>query len=113
MGITPKLVTVTVTTAGTRVQVTSDTSIRPSAVYFEALSSNTGQIYIGDVTVSSTVYMARLTIPSTASAPSWQIVSPSSDHRSGGTGIQLSNLYVDSSVNGEKVQVTYVYNVGA
>ena len=112
MGITPKLVTLTVTTAGTRVQVTSDTEIRPHAVYFETLSTNTGQIYIGDVTVSSTVYMARLTIPSAASAPSWQISSPAGAGHAGGTGIQLSNMYVDSSVSGEKVQVTYVYNVG-
>lgn len=112
MAITPKQVTVTVTTAGTRVQVTTDTAIRPHAVYFEALSSNTGQIYIGDVLVSSTVYMARLTIPSTTSAPSWQISSPAGAGHAGGTGIQLSNMYIDSSVNGEKVQVTYVYNTG-
>lgn len=112
MAITPVLVTKTVTTAGTRVQVTADTDIKPVAVYFEALASNTGQIYIGGSNVSSSVYMARLTIPSTTSAPSWTLSSPNPGGRIGSTGIQLSDLYVDSSVNGDKVQVTYLYATG-
>ncbi len=112
MGVTPKLITKTVTTAGTRVQVTTNTAIKPVAVYFEALASNTGQIYIGDVTVSSTVYMARLTIPSTTSAPSWGISAAPAGVRVGGTGLQLSDFYVDCSVSGEKVQITYVYDIG-
>lgn len=111
MAVTPVLITVTVTTAGTQVQVTTDTDIKPIAVYFEALSSNTGQIYIGDSNVSSTAYFARLPIPSTSSAPSWSLTGASGG-RAGSTGIQLSNIWVDSSVNGEKVQVTYLYETG-
>ena len=108
MAITPVLITKTVTTAGTQVQVTTNTAIKPISVYFEADSANTGQIYIGLSDVSSTSYFARLTIPSTTSAPGWSI-SGTSGHRIGGTGIQLSNFWVDSSVNGEKVHITYVY----
>lgn len=112
MAVTPVLITKTVTTAGTRVQVTSDTDIKPSAVYFEALGSNTGQIYIGNSVVSSTVYFARLPIPSTSSAPSWSIGTVDGAGRAGGTELQLSNFWIDSSVNGEGVQITYVYEIG-
>ncbi len=111
MAITPTLVTVTVTTAGTRVRVTTDATIKPSAVYFEALGTNTGYIYIGGVLVSSTVYFARLTIPSASNQPAWSIKAPEVG-RIGGAGIQLSDFYIDSSVNGEKVQVTYMFNSG-
>lgn len=111
MAVTPVLLVKTVTTAGTQVQVTTDTDIKPIAVYFEALASNTGVIYIGDADVSSTNYMAKLGIPSTTSSPSWTI-SGVSGGRINKTGIQLSNLWVDSSVNGEKVCITYVYEVG-
>lgn len=112
MAVTPVLITKTVTTAGTAVQVTTDTGIKPSAVYFEALATNTGQIYIGPSTVSSTSYFARLPIPSTTSAPSWSIGSVDGGGRASGTEIQLSNFYIDSSVSGEKVQITYVYEIG-
>lgn len=112
MAVTPVLITKTVTAAGTRVQVTTDTSIKPSAVYFEALATNTGQIYIGDSSVSSTVYFARLPIPSTTSAPSWSISTVDGGGRASGTELQLSNFWLDASVSGEKVQITYVYEVG-
>lgn len=112
MGITPVLLVKTITTAGTQIQVETDTDIKPSAVYFEALSTNTGVIYIGDSSVSDTNYMARLTVPSASSSPSWSISATPTGGRSGGTGIQLSNLWVDASVSGEKVMVTYVYELG-
>lgn len=111
MAITPVLVTVTVTTAGTQVQVTTDTDIKPKSVYFEADSANTGVIYIGNSTVSSTSYFARLTIPSTSSSPNWSITGADGG-RVGSTGIQLSDIWVDSSVSGEKVHVTYIYETG-
>ena len=84
MSITPVLLVKTVTTAGTQIQVTTDTDIKPIAVYFEALASNTGQIYIGDADVSSTNYMARLTVPSTTSAPVWIV--------SGQAGLVMSKV---------------------
>jgi len=112
MAVTPVLLVKTITTAGTQIQVTTDTDIKPVAVYFESLETNAGQIYIGDADVSSTNYMARLPIPSTTSSSSWSLASASNGGRVGGTGIQLSNLWVDSSVNGDKVLVTYVYEIG-
>jgi hypothetical protein len=105
MAITPVQSTVTVTTAGTRVRPNSDTSILPTTIYFEALGTNTGNIYIGLSNVSSTSYIARLS--------AGQAVCFSSDH-TGSSAVtkdsvcyQLSNFYVDSSVSGEAVQVTY------
>lgn len=109
MAVTPSNSSLTNTTAGTRTQVVSDTDIKPSSVYFEALASNTGYIYVGISTVSSTVYIARLS--------AGQGFSLSADgagglYKAGGQGIQLSGLYVDSSVSGEKVLVTYMYPTG-
>jgi hypothetical protein len=113
MAVTPTLITVTVTTAGTQVQVTTDTDIRPAWIKFEALGSNTGQIYIGNLDVSSTVYFNRLPIPTTALVTEVEYRSGSNGNgRSGATGFQLSNFWIDSSVNGEKVQVTYGYETG-
>lgn len=107
MAITPVNAALTVTTAGTRVQVTATTTIKPSSVYFEALGSNTGFIYIGLATVSSTVYIARL-----SAGQGFSLNSDAGSGHLGASGIQLSALYADSSVNGEKVQVTYMYNQG-
>lgn len=104
----PVLIKKAVTTAGTRVQLTANTDLKPTSVYFEPLASNTGVIYIGDSAVSSTNYMARLTIPSTSSNSSWA-ASGASGHRISGTGIQLSSFYIDSSVNGDSVLCTYLY----
>lgn len=106
--VTPVHATKTVTTAGTEIQATATTTILPSSVYFEALGTNTGYIYIGLSTVSSTVYIARL-----SAGQSFTLTSDAlSQQRSGGTGIQLSAIYIDSSVNGEKVQMTYMYPTG-
>jgi hypothetical protein len=109
MAITPVHSTLTVTTAGTEVQVTTDTDIRPTSVYFEALGSNTGYIYVGLSTVSSTVYIARL---SAGEGFTLQSDGAGGNFRAGGQGLQLSSLWVDSSVNGEKVQMTYMYSIG-
>lgn len=108
MAVTPVLLTKTVTTAGTQVQVTTDADIKPSSVYFEALNTNTGDIYIGLSDVSSTVYIACITAGQGFSIGSHA----GANFRTGSQGIQLSDLWVDSEVNGEKVQVTYMYAVG-
>ena len=44
---------VLVTTAGTRVQLTSDVTNMKSGVTIKALGTNTGLIYVGDVSVAS------------------------------------------------------------
>lgn len=103
--VTPVHETKTVTTAGTEIQATTNANIKPSTVYFEAAAANTGYIYIGLSTVSSTVYIARL-----SAGQSWSIsYDAKGATRLGGTGIQLSAFYIDSSVNGEKVQMTYLF----
>jgi hypothetical protein len=105
MPISPVQLTVTVTTAGTRVRPYSDTTVLPQSVYFEADGANTGYVYIGVSTVSSTAYIARLS--------AGQAISFSSDN-TGTSGVtkdavayQLSDFYIDASANGQKVQVTY------
>lgn len=110
MAITPKLLTKAVTTAGTRVQTTATTTILPTSIYFEALGTNTGYIYIGNSAVSSTVYFARLS-PGQGFTLSSDGVGGSG--RVGSIGLQLSNIYIDSSVNGESVQITYMNQIGA
>jgi hypothetical protein len=106
MAVTPVHATLTVTTATTRVQVTATTTTLPSSVYFEALGSNTGYIYIGLVTVTNAIYMARLS-PGQGFTLSMDGAG-GVNYRSGGQGLQLSSLYIDSSVSGEKVQMTYL-----
>lgn len=106
MAVTPVNSTKTVTTAGTRVQINTDTAILPSSIYIEALGTNTGFIYVGLSDVSSTVYITRLS--------SGQGIHLSADAvgRLGSVGLQLSALWLDSSVSGEKAQVTYMYPTG-
>lgn len=76
---------VTVTTAGTRVQL-SGSSVPIRSVCIKALTGNSGKMYIGDVTVSAS---NGYELPKDVSAC-----------------LDINNLnlvYVDASVNGEKV----------
>lgn len=94
----------TVTTAGTRVQLTSTALTAPS-VYIEAKTANTGVIYVGNVAVASTTYMASL-----AAGKGIAI-----NGVAGGTGgeIALNAIYLDSSVNGEGAMWSYVPRTGS
>jgi hypothetical protein len=109
VAVTPINVTQTVASAATRVQVTSDTDPKPSSIYFEALGTNGGYIYIGLSNVSSTVYIARL-----AAGVGFAISADGMGGagRIGGVGLQLSDFWVDTSNSGDKVQVTYMYPMG-
>lgn len=76
---------VTVTTAGTRVQL-SGTSKPSKAVVIRALETNTGLVYVGDSTVAST---------------NGHRLSPGES-----VGLEiadLTNVYLDSAVNGEGI----------
>jgi len=108
MAVTPIHSTITVTTAGTEIQCVTDTDIKPVSVYFEAAKANGGVIYVGLSTVSSTIYIASLS-PGIGFSLGAEM---GAGIRGGSQGIQLSNLWVDSSVNGEKVQMTYLYATG-
>lgn len=87
---------VTVTTAGTRVSIYTQTS--PMTLYrvvrIEADKANTGDIYVGDVSVSSSRYTAKLT--------AGQSFTISASH------IDPARIYVDTSVNASKVQLGLV-----
>lgn len=104
MAVSPTNETKTVTTAGTRVRMTT-TSTYVISVYIEALKTNTGVIYVGGSDVSSTKYIAAL------SAGVGFGISTDARGRLGGE-FELSSLWFDSSVSAEKVQVTYLQRTG-
>lgn len=110
MGLKPVILTKTVTTAGTEIAVSS-TDLYVTTVYFEALSTNTGVIFVGDLNVTSTLYMTRLAAGAGFSLSVPSPIMPGSS--SGGNELNLKHLYVDCSVNGEKVQVSYLQRVGS
>ncbi len=97
----------TVTTAGTRVQVSSSANYVTS-IYFEALGTNTGYIYVGDSLVSSTVHIARL-----SAGQGFTIAVDVTTGVGVGAELNLSDYWIDSSVSGEKCQVTYLQRTGS
>jgi hypothetical protein len=101
MGLKPILNTVTVTTAGTRVQVTS-TDTFCSRIRFEA--DGTSTIYVGDSTVASTKYCAK--IVGGSSVTNWELEADAQNSVNK-TMFNLKHFYVDAGANGAKVHVTY------
>jgi len=88
---------VAVTTAGTRVAL-SATKKLVSKLWIKAKSANTGLIYLGDSTVSSTVgfvLSAKEEIDLFAVYAKDNYV------------VDLNEIYIDSSVNGEGISVAY------
>ena len=77
----------TVTTAGTRVALTAGGA---SLIYVRALAGNTGVIYVGDVTVSSSVGYEL-------SAGEYVLIHP--------PDYEIAAVYVDSAEDGDKVSV--------
>lgn len=100
-GLGPNLFDVTVTTAGTRVQVSS-TPILCSHVRFEA--DGTSTIYVGDSTVSSSKYSAKTLSGATSPVPFWELVAIDGAI---GSMFDLSKFWVDGGANGAKCHVTY------
>lgn len=84
----------TVTTAGT--QVALATSTNASSIIIRAMENNGGAVYIGDSTVSNTT--GKL---SPRDSISWE-----SDRNRG--LLDLADIYVDSDVDGDGVDVWYV-----
>lgn len=112
MGVKPIIATVTVATAGTRVQVIAANTYVTS-VYFEALgtAANTGFIYIGDSSVTSSKYASAVTTGAGFSMSIGGIPQKPSDGN-GGPEINLNTIYVDASTSGNKVNVSYFTRVG-
>jgi hypothetical protein len=84
-----------VTTAGTRVQLTTNTSV-VKEVTLVSLSSNTGQVNVGDIGVVAATGATERGMP---------LLNPGDSVTF--RNVTLSDLYLDSRVNGEGV--TYMY----
>jgi hypothetical protein len=98
-----KLVTLaqtTVTTAGTRVQV-SASALPITTIVVSVPAANTGSIFFGDSNVSSTrgIEIAKgSTISITADLSG----------RPGGDEMILSDFYVDAANNGDDANISYI-----
>ncbi len=87
---TPFSAHATVTTAGTAVQATSNA--KQGYIFIRALSTNTGYIYVGDSGVTN--------------ANGWTLGPEEAISMSNN---DLSEIYIDSSVNGEGVEILGAY----
>lgn len=93
------LAVVTVTTAGTRVQLTAS-ALHATAVVVSGDSLNTGKVYIGDVTVDNTNGHEL--------APGQSITIEPPSERGWIPDLLLNTLYADTATNGNKVRVQYI-----
>lgn len=86
----------TVTTAGTAVQANSGTSLYCQSIIFQAESGNSGNIYIGDSTVSAT---------NGIELDAGQSVTFSASQVGGSLLYDLADFWADTSSNGDKVRI--------
>jgi len=91
----------TVTAAGTAEPLVASET-RCIMVLIQAKIANTGSVFIGDVNVDSTNGI-ELYIPGSATPDSIQIGSPNNHDT-----FNLQDLWLDSGVNGEGVNVLYM-----
>jgi archaellin len=105
MGVYLKQKRVTVTTAGTRVQI--DSALKVASVTITADPTNNGTIYVGDIAVNAA---ARLGQPQGANE-SLELSPPTQF----GTQEQLdlSLIYVDATANGDSVIVSWYERTGS
>jgi len=95
----------TVTTAGTIVQVTT-TPTNCNQLFIQALTANTGKIYIGLSTLVKATLVGALfvlPIPTANILPVYNPVAPVADG-----AIDLATIWLDSDVNGEGVLISYL-----
>lgn len=90
----------TLTLAGTRQQITSAQTIAYS-VLITATSTNAGNVYVGNVSVSSTNSAIVL-----AAGKSFQF-GPIINAGAGAEKIDLSKIYWDGSSTGDKISISY------
>ena len=88
-----------VTAAGTRVAL-SASNLYVLGLSIQAKKANTGKIYVGDVTVAAALGHE---LESGESIGFDAFAKPASLEE-----VNLADVYIDSSVNGEGVNVTYV-----
>lgn len=97
------LARVTISTAGVPVQVSSTLIIDVVSVRVTADASNTGSVYIGGSTVTST--------SGEELGPNEGLEVSGDDYRSAAMTIDLTSIYVDTATNGNKVRVQYLKRV--
>ncbi len=97
---------IVVTTAGTPVQVLA-TGAKCAAIIVAATAGTTGKVYFGTSTVNKTTLAGAIKefLPSAATgfADSLTI-----DNTETGNPLQMSDYWLDSTVNGEGLLVSYV-----
>lgn len=92
---------VTVTSAGTRVQVSS-TDLYAYDVIFQAPTANAANIFIGDSTVSSS--NGLILTPGDSMSLSGTVFKTHTDQ------FNLKDIYVDSTSNNQTCRVAYINN---
>ena len=100
--IKPGQLNKTVTTAGAKVQL-STTSVLVKSIMIQANPGNSGDIYVGDSSVSSSVYGAVVTANNSLS------LEPPSNGTAETYELDLQDFWIDSSVNGEGISIMYFY----
>ena len=103
---------VPVTTAGTKVRATSTQSdptarLTVQSVQFQARPANTGLIYIGTSALDKSTGAGVLAvIPAPASATTGAFGSATFSEALAPAGIDIADLYIDSTVNGDGVFIS-------
>lgn len=94
------LASVTVTTAGTRVQITNNLGLAASSIIISASTDNVGKIYVGDNSVTN------LNGTELEAGDSIQI---SGDNIRGiAEELFLSDIYIDSETNNNVAKIQYL-----
>lgn len=107
----PKVLGVTVVTAGVPVRVVSDAESPYRYVrsaFFRPADSNVGAVYVGDAGVSSSLYTDAL-VGSEKDCSTWEGDWVSQDSGNRFNYIDLYNVWVDAGTSGSSVFVTVFF----
>ena len=95
---------VTVTTAGTPVRLFATAPFgKISSIAVRALDTNTGNIYLGDANVLASTFVGDKIAPDVT-----KYYAGDSNHGGGTMLISVDSIWIDTSVSGSKVSVTYM-----
>lgn len=97
-GVPVSVAQITVTTAGTSKPL-STTSLAAMEIYVSAPSGNTGSVFVGDSTVSST---RGIEIPKGTTQKLCIEM---------GRNMDLKDWYVDAATSGDKLNVVFIKNI--
>lgn len=101
-GYSPLSFAKVVTTAGTRVALSADKLLSASLVV-EALPTNTGNIYVGGIDVSSSNGIIL--------QPGQSVSIPGPEIHGNQYEIDLAQVYLDAGTNGDATRVMYLIKV--